>query len=906
MDSLFCVIILSLKRINSGAIEADLIPCTLCKMANDDKPTENTGDGDVVRDLTAMDLIISIRRLCTEFGLSDKVESIAVSCCENLYRSYGDDMKSNQMNWVACLLYVAAVDARFPYGLSDPQSSCLENMSVTVTELLKTGDIRTTDFFHYMKLLKNAWTLSEAVCHHLRQVEIKFLVSCALFDKFEKMFVDIFDCGDVPISDGLNGLADRKQFCWTLFVYMRALAFSQNKGRQELILAFYLLLCCLDYVIRLTPSFQLRPPFDAVRILVTTSNVEGDVLNELCARFQGNVEEVRLVQSTYFDVLIQDLPQTDSVIDVKKVVEEYVAQYRSSGDINELDFLTRERYLRIVTAHSEVNNNRSNAGTPTTAHSSQQRQTLMTPVKAAMNSIQHLLNLLQTSTENPSAVLNSYLEKCSNNPLPLMIEQLQQVEGNFQTNYVKILGERYLTIGQQRFRLARRLYFHVMESMLKMEEERVASSDFTKLLNQPVFHKSLISCSLEVVLVTYEPHCTVGSNTPSPVVTPGNGSAPASFLFPWILSSLKVHAFDLFKVVDSFVKAEPQLTSDVVKHLHQIENQILECYAWTTGSPVLELLRQSESSSVSLSSSSPRSTSNAVPREGNASDSESPSASPRRSRSLSTFLNKVFKLASQRLQAFCSILHVTGDLQHKIWSCFEYCVVHRPGLLTDRHIDQILMCSVYAISKVVEREIKFKAIVAAYRTIYPSVSQQVFKRVLINDSDYDSIIAFYNKVYMQSLKSFILQYSSSRGAPSSSPGGQPVVAMSPSQMSPSFQIPGRQNFYVSPMKSSPFKTPLSPSLLTPRTRQLFSFGEGPISSLRIINEQRSVLSGSRSSKRLRFEQTEDIEPHAASGSFEFESPSKRKIPASRKSLRYPDPPPSATDGGTDDNLKTEV
>lgn len=33
-----------------------------------------------------------------------------------------------------------------------------------------------------------------------------------------------------------------------------------------------------------------------------------------------------------------------------------------------------------------------------------------------------------------------------------------------------------------------------------------------------------------------------------------------------------------------------------------------------------------------------------------------------------------------------------------------------------------------------------------------------------------------------------------------------------------------------------------------------------------------------------------------SGSFEFESPSKRKIPASRKSLRYPDPPPSATDG----------
>lgn len=51
------------------------------------------------------------------------------------------------------------------------------------------------------------------------------------------------------------------------------------------------------------------------------------------------------------------------------------------------------------------------------------------------------------------------------------------------------------------------------------------------------------------------------------------------------------------------------------------------------------------------------------------------------------------------------------------------------------------------------------------------------------------------------------------------------------------------------------------------------------SSLRIINEQRSVLSGSRSSKRLRFEQTEDIEPHAARWS-------SRNCPLIRSSLRF--------------------
>lgn len=47
-----------------------------------------------------------------------------------------------------------------------------------------------------------------------------------------------------------------------------------------------------------------KPVADAVRILVTTSNVEGDVLNELCARFQGNVEEVRTCAVSCFFVML--------------------------------------------------------------------------------------------------------------------------------------------------------------------------------------------------------------------------------------------------------------------------------------------------------------------------------------------------------------------------------------------------------------------------------------------------------------------------------------------------------------------------------------------------------------------------------------------------------------------------
>lgn len=46
---------------------------------------------------------------------------------------------------------------------------------------------------------------------------------------------------------------------------------------------------------------------------------------------------------------------------------------------------------------------------------------------------------------------------------------------------------------------------------------------------------------------------------------------------------------------------------------------------------------------------------------------------------------------------------------------------------------------------------------------------------------------------------------------------QPVIS--------SYSIASRRNFYVSPLKDSPFKPPLSPSQMTPRSLQLYSFGD---------------------------------------------------------------------------------
>lgn len=61
---------------------------------------------------------------------------------------------------------------------------------------------------------------------------------------------------------------------------------------------------------------------------------------------------------------------------------------------------------------------------------------------------------------------------------------------------------------------------------------------------------------------------------------------------------------------------------------------------------------------------------------------------------------QVYHLASVRLRDLCVKLDISSDLRGKIWTCFEHSLVHCTDLMKDRHLDQLLLCSIYIISKV--------------------------------------------------------------------------------------------------------------------------------------------------------------------------------------------------------------
>uniref|UniRef100_A0AAZ3ST53 Retinoblastoma 1 n=1 Tax=Oncorhynchus tshawytscha TaxID=74940 RepID=A0AAZ3ST53_ONCTS len=448
---------------------------------------------------------------------------------------------------------------------------------------------------------------------------------------------------------------------------------------------------------------------------------------------------------------------------------------------------------------------------------------------------------------------------CTVDPTEEVLQRVESLGLLFSQRFGQAVGPRCVGLGKQRFTLGIRLYYRVMESMLKSEEKRLSVQNFSKLLNDSTFHTSLLACALEVVMATYG-----GDNGGVPVET--------DLCFPWILDVFQLTAFDFYKVIESFIKAEPSLSKDIVKHLERCEHLIMETIAWREDSPLFELLKrtreegpveqaeppatlnqplQHNHTAADLYLSPVRPSSRTLPApESTAPPSSQPSApaphqTPRhpKSNSLSLFYKKLYRLAYMRLKMlYTQLLTSHPELEPIMWTLFQHTLQNEYELMRDRHLDQLMMSAMYAICKVKNVDLRFKTIVTAYKNM-PNTNQETFKHVLIREGQYDSIIVFYNLVFMQKLKTNILQYASPR-PPTLSP--IPHIPRSPYKFPNSpLRVPGSNNVYISPMKSP---TRMSP-VMTPRTRILVSIGESFGTSDKFQKINAMVNSSDRSLKR---------------------------------------------------------
>uniref|UniRef100_A0A668AC09 Retinoblastoma-associated protein n=1 Tax=Myripristis murdjan TaxID=586833 RepID=A0A668AC09_9TELE len=739
------------------------------------------------------------------------------------------DSDSQKKLWSACL-FVTVTD--------------LDVACFTLTQVQKEVDLNVNQFLALVRKLDvNLDTISTRVDSVLTRLKKKFDVTlshiCYMFGVKAVMLME----------------KETMRSCWTMFLLAKGGALQME---DDLVISFQLLLCVLEFFIKRCPADLLQPLYQSAinrgqspptrtsrrnqskaKPRPPEPEVDMQLLETLCKENDCNAEEVKNVYQTSFSAFLEsmDLSRSLDFPQVRRhITSPYEEHYLKSRDFDGRLFLDGdETLLDHKLEMSQVER--------TPKKNVREEEPVLiapqTPVRAAMSSIQQLRVDLTSSGDQPSANLVTYFKNCTVDPTEEVLKRVETLGQVFGQRFGQAVGPRCVALGKQRFTLGVRLYYRVMESMLKSEEKRLSVQNFSKLLNDSTFHTSLLACALEVVMATYG-----GYNQ-------GSSGDPAEDLcFPWILDVFNLAAFDFYKVIESFIKAEPTLSKEIVKHLESCEHLIMENIAWRMGSPLFELLKQTQEApaeqvetpaaftqplqhnhtAADLYLSPMRPGHRVLPPESAATPGPQPVAQapsqptgqtprPPRSNSLNLFYKKLYRLAYMRLKMLCSyLLPSHPDLEHIMWTLFQHTLQHEYELMRDRHLDQLMMSAMYAICKVKNVDLRFKTIVTSYKNM-PNTNQETFKHVLITEGHYDSIIVFYNQVFIQKLKTIILQYASPR-PPTLSP--IPQIPCSPYKFPSSpLRVPGSNNVYISPMKNPR----LSPGIMTPRSRMLVSIGE---------------------------------------------------------------------------------
>ncbi|XP_043944937.1 retinoblastoma-like protein 1 [Protopterus annectens] len=523
--------------------------------------------------------------------------------------------------WLACALYVACRKSVIP----TVGKGIMEGNGVSLTRILRTSQLSLIKFFDKVKKWMDMSNSPQHFRERVEKLERNFEVSAVIFRKFEPIFLSLFQNPHEQFPRQQRsrkhrcmpcGIKDVFNFCWTLFIYTKG---NFHMIGDNLVNSYHLLLCCLDLVFAnaltcpnrkdlLNSTFKGLPlGFHTVEY--RPSEEPPCIIDELCELHDGLVLEAKGIKEHYFKPYIEKLlhkkilkgENSSRLLDAanfmenKKALnreyEEYVLTY---GDFDERVFLGEDADEEIGTPrkcvseiseekvtrpHMEANLQhfdkvRSVApSTPLTGRSYlREKDITVTPVSSATQTVSRLQGMVTGLKASPSEQLMAIFRCCAKDLTPIIKNRARELEDIFCKHYTWSADAQiacHIDFARNRFRVAEILYYKILETVMVQETRRLPGKDMTALLEQDIFHCSLVACCLEIVLFAYSSQRT----------------------FPWIIEVFKLMPFYFYKVIEVFIRSEEGLSRDMVKHLNGIEEQILESRAWSWDSALWEALK---------------------------------------------------------------------------------------------------------------------------------------------------------------------------------------------------------------------------------------------------------------------------------------------------------------------------
>ena len=283
---------------------------------------------------------------------------------------------------------------------------------------------------------------------------------------------------------------------------------------------------------------------------------------------------------------------------------------------------------------------------------------------------------------------------------------------------------------------ALRLYWSVLGNIVAKIDLNSHTSSAMSLLTKAKFHRAMLACTTEVVFVA-------------------NGQL--SHLFPRSTMYYGVSFFQFYKAMRMFLRLMGSSVPRRLRlHLMWCDEQLTVVYAWlskvgaASGNGPDDLFAMMRDNKSALRKKRLYSTRKYAKNPRRQLNSQLPPV-------LDLFLDKLEKLAAERLKQLCHVLRLDGskglnvktsshestsisksndrlvsseqnscslsdqELVDQIWTLLKYVIYDCWWLIRDRHLDQVIMCCVYAICKWQAREISFHSIARHYCALPSSI-----------------------------------------------------------------------------------------------------------------------------------------------------------------------------------------
>lgn len=336
-----------------------------------------------------------------------------------------------------------------------------------------------------------------------------------------------------------------------------------------------------------TSEYELR------KTMVRTNVVVEEILNKNpCSGSEcqnGNLDNIDTDDLTYF----QDLLEEESLSSNLDILEkDYDDAIILEGELDERLFIKDEESLLGSSSLSggaiNMTGNKRKADlmtsptktitSPLSPYRSPSKM-IATPVSTAMTTAKWLRTVVSPLSSFPSVDLTRFLQSCDKDVTSDVIKRARIIlEAIFPSSG---LGDRTVMSNMQSTNLmdniwaeqrrleALKLYYRVLQAMCTAEAQILHGNNLTALLTNERFHRCMLACSAELVLAT---HKTV------------------TMLFPAVLERTGITAFDLSKVIESFIRHEESLPRELRRHLNSLEERLLESMVWEKGSSMYNSL----------------------------------------------------------------------------------------------------------------------------------------------------------------------------------------------------------------------------------------------------------------------------------------------------------------------------